>query len=374
MLNSQEQFFHQLSTAKNIAVVFNKNWSSDSLAAGLALSQLLLKLGHKITLAADQTDKQTQLSWLPFYPFVLPDLDTPKYFIISLDASQTKIKNLKYRLTPEQLDIVMTPEPGSILPKQISTQAGGFVYDAALILGCPDLDSLGSIYTNQPDFFQQTVLINLDSAPANEAYGQINLVDPKASSVSEIVWRLFAEQSNLIDPDIATCLLAGIITATDNFKNNNLSPQTLSVAADLIKLGARREEIINQLYRNKQIETLKLWGTGLSHLSVSTTGKLAWTFFDYQDLKEANCQRQNLLALVEELIANLNDLEAVVIFVTKGQETLALVYSLKNFDALALTKNYQGQGNKKLAQILLNQPLDAAIKELVPVFNEELKS
>ena len=372
MLNQAEQFFRQINDSRKLAVTFNKNWSGDSLATGLALAQLLLKLGKEITLAADPANQQQQLSWLPFFPFIQPVLDGAKYFIISLDTSQTKIKDLKYHLSPEQLDIIIAPEYGYLSPHHLSTQAGEFPYQAVVVLGCPDLDSLGAPYQDQPELFQQTALINLDYGADNEAYGQINLIDVKSSSVSELVWQLFADQTELIDADIATCLLTGIISATNNFKNNNLSPQTLAAAAELIRLGARREDIIDRLYRSKKIDTLKLWGSGLANLAISGNQKLAWTFFDYQAIKDAKLKRHDLINLVEELIANLPTLEVVIIFVDKGPVTTALLYSLKNFDALALTKNYQGQGNKKLAQIVINRPLAAAIEEFVPALNREL--
>ncbi|MDD2807969.1 MAG: hypothetical protein PHW95_05645 [Patescibacteria group bacterium] len=372
MLTQSEQFFQQLKLAKNVAVVFNKNWSGDNVAAGLALAQLLIKQGYKITLAADPEDKQTLLSFLPLFPFIQPLLDGAKYFIINIDTLNTKIKDLKYHLTPDRLAIIIAPEYGSILPQQISTATDGFAYDAIIILGCPDLDSLGAVYTAQPELWSQTSLINLDCSPANEAYGQINLLNVKASSLSEIIYQLFANQTDLIDSDIATCLLAGIISATNNFKTPALSPQTMTTAAELLRLGARREEIIDQLYRSQKIATLKLWGAGLTNLNIGHQDKLAWTWFDYETIKKSQLKRRDLITIIEELIANLSNLEVVVMFIAKGDETTALVYSLKNFNALELTKNYQGQGTDKLAQVLIKQPLESATKELITALSQEL--
>jgi nanoRNase/pAp phosphatase (c-di-AMP/oligoRNAs hydrolase) len=372
MLSQQEQFFRQLDEAKSLALSFNKNWSGDSLAAGLALAQLLIKLDKKITLAADPGDKQYQLAFLPFFPYIQDNLDGAKRFIIKLDTPQSKIKDLQYQLSPEHLKIIIYPEYGSLSADCLTAEASGFPYDAAIALGSPDLASLGSIYQAQPDFFQQTVLINLDASPDNEAYGRLNLLEVKTSSVSELVWQLFSEKTDLIDADIATCLLAGIISATNNFKVANLAPQTLAAAAELIRLGARREEIVDKIYRSKKIDTLKLWGSGLAHLALSGNQKLAWTFFNYQDIKEAKLKRQDLISLIEDLIANLNSLETVIIFVAKSNETAVLVYCLKNFDALTLLKNYSAQGNKKLAQTLLARPLEATIEELVPVISRQL--
>lgn len=372
MLNEREQFFHQLTEAKNLALVFNKNWSNDAVAAGLALAQLLIKLGYSLTLSADPENKQEVLAWLPFFPFIQPILDSPKEFIISLDTSQAKITDLKYQIADKQLDIVITQEYAALSPHHVNVSAGSYPYQTAITLACQDLDSLGSLYQNCLTFFQQTDIINLDCSTTNEAYGQLNIVNVKTSSVSEIIYHLFADKTDLIDADIATCLLSGIIAATNNFKAANLCPQTLTAAAELIRLGARREEIINQLYRNKKLSTLKLWGAGLTNLNTSEDQRLAWTFFDYQAIKDAGFKRQDLLNLVEEMISNLPLLEVVIIFIAKPNETSAFIYALKNFDALALSKNYQGQGTKKLAQITINAPLAEAIENVVSAISQEL--
>jgi len=372
MLTQYEQFWRQLTTANRLAVVINKHWPGDSLASGLALSQLLIKLQHRLTLAADPGEKQTQLSWLPLFSFIQPALEGARSFVIHLDTGAVTVKDLKYRLTPGHLEVIISQEEGMLTPESLTTEADGFPYDAVITLGCPDFDCLGSVYEQQPGLWQQTAIINIDCQAANEGYGQINLIDTKATSVSEVVWQLFADKTELIDADIATCLLAGIIAATNNFKNPNLAAATLSAAAELLNLGARREEIVNRLYRDKKIDTLKLWGAGLTHLSVASQEKLAWTFVDYQDIEDLHLKRQDLIALARELIGNLSTLEVVIIFISRGQETLAFVYSLKNFDALALTKNYQGQGTRQLAQVLLNRPLAEAIKELAPVINNQL--
>lgn len=374
MLNEKEQFFRLISEAKNLSLVLNKNWTNDGVAAGLALSQLLLKLDCKITLSADQANQQDNLSWLPFFPFIQPDLDLPKEFIISLDISQTKIADLQYRLTEERLDIVIAQEYGMLSPQQLTARSGDFPYQAIIAIGCSDLDGLGCLYQNYPMFFQQTNIVNLDCSTSNEEYGQLNIINVKTSSVSEMVYQLFADQPELIDADIATCLLTGIIAATNNFKTANLCPQTLTAAADLMRLGAKHETIIKQLYRNKKLAILKLWGNGLANLHTSEDQKLAWTFFDYTQIKNARFKRQDLLNLIEELISNLPALEAALIFIAKPQETSVFIYTLKNFDALSLSKNYQGHGNKKLAQALISAPLEDAIKELVPIINAELNN
>lgn len=64
-----------------------------------------------------------------------------------------------------------------------------------------------------------------------------------------------------IDADVTTLLLAGIITDTGSFSEQQLvTPEAFDLAGDLIDLGARQQEIIKHVYKTKQLETLKLCG------------------------------------------------------------------------------------------------------------------
>jgi nanoRNase/pAp phosphatase (c-di-AMP/oligoRNAs hydrolase) len=364
MLSPQEQFFRQIDSANRLAIVFNQNWSGDSLATALALKALLAKLGKPADIAGDTAKKSDLFNFLPDFASLQAGLAPAGEFVISLDLTKTKTKDLKYRLNTDKLEIVVTPEHGSFSLADLTGRAGGWPYDAVIMINCAELTEAGSVFQNWSELFYQTPLINIDTQSANDHYGQINLTDTQATSSAEIVWQLFKAETSLIDEDIATLLLAGIISATNNFTVSRLSPQTLAAASELLKLGARREEIIDRLYRQKSLGVLKLWGAGLAGLTLNANQKIAWTVFDYATIKEAKVKRHDLISLIQDLIANLPSVEAVILFIDKGSETTALIYSLGHQDASALSAPWQGIGDKKLAQISINEPVNIA-KDLV---------
>jgi phosphoesterase RecJ-like protein len=110
-------------------------------------------------------------------------------------------------------------------------------------------------------------LINIDRRRHNAGYGTINIVDEQASSISELVHKvLHAIDHRLIDTEIATALLTGMIIATNSFRAHNVRPETLALASQLIETGAQREKIIHHLYRSRSLSTLRLWGVALTRL------------------------------------------------------------------------------------------------------------
>ena len=70
-------------------------------------------------------------------------------------------------------------------------------------------------------------IINFDHHPDNTGFGTVNVVDPKKSSVAELVYDFFNFNGWDISKDVATCLLTGIITDTGGFMHSNTQGSTL---------------------------------------------------------------------------------------------------------------------------------------------------
>ena len=111
-------------------------------------------------------------------------------------------------------------------------------------------------------------------------------------------------QTEAIDADIATALLAGMITKTNSFKTENTKPNTLTIASRLMHLGANRDHIVQNLYRTRAISTLKLWGQALSHLQYDKSIGLVWTTITRDDFTRAGAQEHELYEIIDELIAS----------------------------------------------------------------------
>jgi len=77
-------------------------------------------------------------------------------------------------------------------------------------------------------------IINIDHHESNDNFGHHNLVIPKASSTSEIIYNFFAYHNIEIDKYMATSILTGIITDTMNFTNAATTDESLQIAADLL--------------------------------------------------------------------------------------------------------------------------------------------
>jgi phosphoesterase RecJ-like protein len=298
-------------------------------------------------------------------------------FVISLDISQTKVNKIKYAIEDKKLNFIVSPENGWFKPEDISTSDSGFKYDLIISIGATDLESLGQIYDNNIEFFYKTSIINIDCQAGNEEFGQINLIDINSAAISESLFNLIPEEKNdLIDEDIATCFLTGIISGTKNFRTSNLTPRTLLTTSKLISLGGRREEIIDKLYHSRNFKTLKLWGKVLNNLNTSLNGQIVWSILKREDFKDSEALEDSLLDIIDELIINIPEAKIITIIFEnpKNSQNKILLYSIKNINALDALKEYSPSGNFKTAQAELPGEIEAVSQKYLEDLEKKIKN
>jgi len=312
------------------------------------------------------------------------------------------VSQIKYKLEKSSLNFIISPKEGFFTEDDITSSTGGFKYDLVIVLDAPDLESLGKIYDNDTEFFYKTSIINIDHHSDNEEFGQINFIELNAVSVSEILFSLFESYSReLIDEDIATCLLTGIIHKTRSFKTPNITPHTLTATSQLISMGARREEIVNMLYRSRTLNVLKLWGRVLARLTGSLDNKLIWSTLSHIDFLKTEAEGGDLNEVIDELIINIPLAKIIAIIYEKMPEndiignevnpirdlsingannqkfnyptTSLFVYSVKNIDSMELIREYNPTGDRRLARAEINKPLATAEKEIIELIEQKLK-
>jgi bifunctional oligoribonuclease and PAP phosphatase NrnA len=382
MLSIGQQIFEQINKAKNILIVFPKNWNGDSVSGSLALFLFLKKLDKNVEIAAEtikESDDDSKspgkiFSFLPGFNEIKNSIENLRKFIISLDISSAKVSQIKYKVSDNTLNFIVSPKEGFFTSDDISSSYSGFKYDLIIALDSPDLESLGKIYDNDTEFFYKTPIINIYHHSDNEEYGQINLVELTAVSTTEILFSLFESYSReLIDEDIATCLLTGIISKTKSFKTSNITPKTLLTTSQLISMGGRREEIVNHLYRSRSLNVLKLWGRILARLSGSNDNIFVWSTLSQVDFAKTNSSEDDLYDVVDELIVSIPQAKIIaLIYELEPNKTNFIIFSVKNINSKEFIKEYNPTGTEKIALAEINKPLTEAEKEIVENIKEKL--
>jgi len=351
-LTDIQAIIEQINSAKHILITGKQDHDGDIIASALALFLVLQKINKRADMAFYNYEFPSEYEWLPKHE-IKTDLGELQQLTIKINTTNTIPGELKYEKKDNELQIQIIPKKGMLKTEDITTETSDYKYDLIIVLGSPDLESLGGIYNSNPDFFYHTPIINIDHSAINEQYGQINAIDLNSSSVSEILYHFIEKlDPNLIDDEIATCLYTGMTIKTRSFKINNLTPTTLHVASKLITKGADRESVIQNLYRTKSVNMLKLWGRALARLEFDNEFNIAWTQLTAKDFVLTNTDIKNVKGLLEELINENNLARVVILIYEKDNYAYALVSTKDQYNALRLTREFEPTGDRSLAKIV----------------------
>ena len=116
-------------------------------------------------------------------------------------------------------------------------------------------------------------LIKIDHHPDEDQYGDIQWVDPSASSCSEMItdfWHTFQDELTL-DAEAARLLYAGIVGDTNRFLYQATSPKTMRLAAELMEKDFSHTDLNNHMLEMGP-EVAKLTGYVLENLIVEESG------------------------------------------------------------------------------------------------------
>ena len=367
MRTEDQQIFDQIKKAHNILITTKESYSGDALTSALGLFLFIKKLDKKVTVAINNFNHAGRnFSFLPNIKDIESSLSATQKFIISLDTAQTGVEDISYQINGQTLEFIITPKEGAFAKENISTSSMGASYDLIITLSCPDLHSLGAIYNHNTAFFYATPIINIDHDPDNEAFGQINKIDITALSTTELLYGLWQEYNNkLINPDIATCLLTGMIAESKSFKVGALTPKSLQIASELVALGADRETIVRNLYQSRTLNTLKLWGRVLAKIKDDMGGRLVWSALAAHDFEKTASTPNDLENVVEELVVTMPQALVIIIFAENKNATLVNIYTTKNIDALMLAKQFSATGSKDSATFLITKTLAETEKTVI---------
>ncbi|MFH1820587.1 MAG: DHH family phosphoesterase [Candidatus Nealsonbacteria bacterium] len=328
--------------SQTILVMPSENSQGDILASSLALFSTLKKLNKNVNILTKSVPEKFR-----FLSNIQPQ--DPKSFVISVNTAGKDISEMRYEKNEDTLKVYLALSQGELESNDISLSTMGQKPDLLITLGVKTLEDMGGFFEQNPKFFYETIILNIDNHPSNDNFGQINLVDV-TTSLSEIITDLIKlmekEGKEILDKDIATQLLTGVISASQNFRNSRTRPQTFQASAYLIEKGGDHQKIVQQLYKQKSVAQINLLGKILEKMDYETQRNLYSTSLTEQDFKECNATSKDLSFVVEELKFNFQYLPNLLILwesrasnpVVKG-----IFYSQQPELINKIVQNYSGE-------------------------------
>lgn len=225
--------------ANNILICLPKNVTFDQVAAGLSLYLVLTQNNKNVNIVAPEP-MTVGLSHLVALDKISDKLEG-RNLVLTINAPITGIETVSTTDDGQHLSVVIIPKKDSpaINKEQVSFSGAQAQGDLLITVGVRKLEGLGKLVTENQDLFNQKPLINLDNSDQNANFGRLNIVDPQASTLSEMTVAIINGLTMPFDEDVANNLLQGLKAGTNNFQDQKVRAETFEAASICLKVGKK---------------------------------------------------------------------------------------------------------------------------------------
>lgn len=233
-------------------------------------------------------------------------------------------------------------------------------YNLAIFVDSATTERVGKVMELIGDIFK----INIDHHISNPRYGDINVVKD-ISSTSEIMYSLLKDLDIEISLEMGEALYLGLVNDTGNFAHSNVTDKTFLVASELMKLGVNNNKIVNDFFKTKSYERMKVLGKALSEMVFVEEKKLMYFYLSDKALKELNAVKDDTEGIVEELI---NYAGSEVSLFLREEESGKIKGSLRSkhdIDVNRIAGIFDGGGHIKAAGFTTELSPQEIIKKVV---------
>lgn len=364
--------------SQSIFIFPAKDPQGDALGSSLALSYTLRKLGKNVNLFLESVPEKF---------LFLTSLE--KNFVISINTQGKEVGEMRYEKNHQDLKIYLNFKSGGINENDVlfAAPAAPLINknisfadqpDLLITVGSGTLEDLGNFFSQNPRFFYDSSILNINNGSAGENFGDVNLVETNSCSIAEITTDLIkALSGSMLDEKSATYLLAGIICASQNFRNPRSRPKTFETASSLIKIGANHQTIIQHLYKTKSLPQIKLLGRVLENLKLDAEKDLYSASLTEADFLGAEASPQDIGPVVEELKFNFwtpasfsTSSSFLVLWESHASPSIVkgILYSPKISFIESVLANFEGTSRGQGALFLIREPdLQKAEKQILNI-------
>ena len=222
-------------------------------------------------------------------------------------------------------------------------------YDLFIALDCGDMNRLGF---SSVLFEKAKTTFCVDHHISNQAFADENYIIPEASSTAELVYRLL--EKDKIDTNVAECLFMGIVHDTGVFQYSSTSPETMEIAADLMRKSIRANEIIDKTYYEKTYAQNQILGRALLESTLALDGKCIVSAISKETMDFHGVIPKDLEGIVSQLRVTQGVEVAIFLYEIGEQEYKISLRASGDVDVSKVAGYFGGGGHKKAAGFTMN--------------------
>lgn len=218
--------------------------------------------------------------------------------------------------------------------------------DVAVAVDCGGERQLGKA---RAAFFRAKTTVQVDHHDFGDAFGKIQVLEPDASAVGEIVFHLIRGLKAEVTPAIATCLLTSIIVDTGAFRFSNTRSKTFEICARLSKKGVDVQHLIEEAYWVRSRATALLSSCAILNARFSKDGALAWAAVSQRDVQRYGASLSDADSVADEL-RSIEGVKIAALFrETPHKSTRVSLRSRKGIHVALVAQRFGGGGHHNSA-------------------------
>lgn len=224
----------------------------------------------------------------------------------------------------------------------------GDEYDLFICLDCGDEKRLGF---SGPLFEKAGETVCIDHHISNEAFADHNYIVPDASSTSELIYTLLDREK--ISRETAEALYMGIAHDTGVFQYPCTSPESMEIAAELMRKGINGSEIIEKTYYEKTYIQNQILGRALLESMLIMDKRCIVSVIRQRSMRFFQAQPSDLEGIVSQLRQTKGVETAIFLHEVEPQKFKVSLRSKGRVDVSVIAKHFGGGGHARAAGVTM---------------------
>lgn len=273
----------------------------------------------------------------------------------------------------ENIDVLFKeyPEVFKTLPNVdlIKKEATRNSYDMAIVLDCPDIKRVSANYIKYIE--NSKVVVQFDHHLRNSMFGDFNVVNPVAPACAQILVSSFEYMNIEITKEIATCLIAGIITDTGGFRFVSTTTETFEFAAWALSKGVNVSKVYKDSMMTKTKSQFEAEKLAVDRLEFFADDKITFTYITKEDEKALGIKPGELDGIAG-VGTTIKDVE-VAIFAHERDNGFKLSFRSNRIDVADICMLFGGGGHKLASGCTIDATLEEVKKAVLTETEKHLK-
>jgi phosphoesterase RecJ-like protein len=254
------------------------------------------------------------------------------------------------------------PKPAALF-HEVSEEDG---YDGVIVVDCGSLSRVGN---GLESLKRRGSLINVDHHVANEAFGQINILDERASSAAEILYLILKSLGVRFTFEIAVNLYTAILTDTGSFRYESTTKRAFSICEEMTEFGVIPASVAGEVYESHPKERYRLLCLVLATLETFSGDRIAVATVTKEMFDETGTNREYTEGFVEQ-IKEIGSVRVACLMRELGDGKYKISMRSKgSIDVAAVARTFGGGGHRNAAGCVLEGDMGAVKSKLVGAFS-----